>query len=252
MAETISRAALTAQLRQLGLRSGDVVMTHASMRTVGKVEGGAEGLIQAQIEAVGSTGTLLMVLGADEDEAFDAETTPVDVEDMGILAEAFRTYPGVQVSDHPADRFGALGPLAQDILEPMPLHDYHGPGSPLERFAAFGGRVLRLGADPDTVTLTHYAEYLAEVPDKIRVRRRYLRADTGEIWVESLDDNDGIADWPHGDYFTQIFLDYRSSGAVLVSSIAACQGELFDARHFVAFAVDWMNQNLGTGTKAQR
>lgn len=247
MAETIGRAELTAQLKRLGLRSGDVVMTHAGMRKVGQVEGGAQGLIEAQLEAVGPSGTLLMVLGADEDDAFDAQTTPVDIEDMGILAEVFRTYPGVRVSDHPADRFGALGQLAKEIVEPMPLHDYHGPGSPLERFAALDGKVLRLGADPDTVTLTHFAEYLAEVPNKIRVRRRYVRADTGELWIESLDDTDGIVRWPHGDYFAQIFLDYRSSGAVRLGPVGACLGELFDARHFVAFAVDWMNQNLGAG-----
>jgi aminoglycoside N3'-acetyltransferase len=244
MSQKVAPAELTAQLKKLGLRRGDVVMTHASMRKVGKVEDGATGLIHALVDAVGSAGTILMALGADGDEAFDPKVTPVDIEDMGILAEVFRTYPGVCVSDHPADRFGALGPLARDILEPTPLHDYHGPGSPLERFVTFGGRVLRLGANPDTITLTHYAEYLAEIPNKIRVRRRYVRADSGEVWIESLDDNDGIVRWPHGDYFPQIYLDYRSSGAVCVSPVGRCEGELFDARHFVAFAVDWMNRSL--------
>jgi aminoglycoside N3'-acetyltransferase len=240
----IDRSVLTTQLRQLGLGPGDVVMTHASMRKVGKVEGGAKTLIEAQLAVVGSAGTLLMALGADEDEAFDAGTTSVDVEDMGILAEVFRIYPDVCVSDHPAGRFGAIGPLARDILEPTPLHDYHGFGSPLERFSKFGGRVLRLGANADTVTLTHYAEYLADVPNKIRVRRRYVRADAGEIWIESLDDTNGIATWPHGDYFEQIYLDYSSTDAVRVGPVGLCKGELFEAKHFVSFAVDWMNHNL--------
>jgi aminoglycoside N3'-acetyltransferase len=108
-----------------------------------------------------------------------------------------------------------------------------------------GGRVLRLGANPDTVTLAHYAEYLADVPNKIRVRRRYVRADTGELWIESLDDNEGIAVWPHGDYFPQIFLDYRRSGQVHIGPVGACTAELMDARAFVAFAVDWMERELG-------
>lgn len=245
MPETISRAEIVTQLQRLGLRAGDIVMTHAGMRSVGKLEGGAAGLIEAQLEAVGPGGTLVMALGADEDDAFDALSTPVDVEDMGVLAEVFRTFPGVRVSDHPAGRLGALGFRASDILEPTPLHDYHGFGSPLERLVTFQGRVLRLGADPDTVTLTHYAEYLADVPDKIRVRRRYVRADVGEVWIESLDDDDGIVDWPHGDYFSQIYLDYRSTGAVRIGPVGRCQGELFDAPHFVAFAVEWMNRSLG-------
>ena len=220
-------------------------MTHASMRQIGPVENGARGLLEAQLSVAGPEGTLLMALGADEDEAFDAERTPVDVEDMGILAEVFRTYPGVQVSDHPGGRFGAIGLHAKNLLEPTPLHDYHGPGSTLERFFLLGGRVLRLGADPDTVTLTHYAEYLTDAPNKIRVRRRYERADTGELWIESLDDNDGIANWPHGDYFTQIFLDYRGAGGVRTGLVGNCRAELFEAKDFVPFAVQWMNRELG-------
>lgn len=235
---------LVRQLDALGLRPGSVVMTHASMRGVGPVEGGARSLVEAQLAAVGAEGTLLMVLSADEDEPFNAQTTPVDIEDMGILAEVFRTYPGVEVSDHPADRFGAIGKHASGLLNPTPLHDYHGPGSPLERFTQLGGWVLRLGANPDTVTLTHYAEYLADVPDKIRARRRYVRADTGEVWIESLDDTDGIAEWTHGDYFERIFLDYKAGGAVKTGMVGRCNAELFEAQDFVSFAVRWMEREL--------
>ena len=244
MSIATSYVALVGQLRALGLRRGDAVMVHAGMRRLGPVEHGAEGLIEALLAVIEPEGTLMMPLGADEDEPFDARRTPVDVEDMGILAETFRTYPGVLVSDHPGGRLGAVGKVARGLLDPTPLHDYHGPGSPLERFYQMAGRVLRLGADPDTVTLTHYAEYLADVPDKVRVRRRYLRADTGEVWIESLDDDDGIAEWPHGDYFEQIYLDYRSSGAVKTGMVGRCEAELMDAQNFVSFAVKWMEREL--------
>ncbi len=236
---------LAEQLVSLGLKPGDVVMTHASMRRLGPVEGGASGLIEAQLKAVGPAGTLLMVLGAAEGAPFDPLTTPVDIKDMGVLAETFRSFPGVTVSDHPADRFGAIGKDADALMGPTPLHDYHGPGSPLERFTQMGGRVLRLGADPDTVTLTHYAEYLAVIPDKVRVRRRYVCADRGEVFIESLDDNEGVAAWPHGDYFSRIFLDYKSAGRLSQGVVGECVGELFDARDFVDFAVQWMNRELG-------
>lgn len=235
---------LADQLRALGVGANDIVMIHASMRRVGPVEGGAASVIEALHGAVGPGGTLLMVLSADEDEPFDALRSPVDVEDMGILAEVFRNYPGVSVNDHPADRFAALGPLASSLLEPTPLHDYHGPGSVLERLTERGGKVLRLGANTDTVTLTHYAEYLADVPNKVRVRRRYVRADTGEVWIESLDDTDGIAIWEEGDYFPQIFLDYRASGGVRIGPVGRCEAELFDAAPFVKFAIEWMNLHL--------
>jgi aminoglycoside N3'-acetyltransferase len=238
-----SPSELAAQLTALGLRDGDLVMTHASLRKVGPIQGGAAGLIEAQRLAVGAAGTLLMVLSA-TDGIFDARTSPVDVKELGWLAEIFRVYPGVLASDHPASRFGALGRLAAALLEPTPLHDYYGPGSVLERFTELNGKVLRLGANPDTVTLTHYAEYLAALPNKIRVRRRYVRADTGELWIESLDDTNGIATWPQGDYFPQIFLDYRASGAVRRGTVGRSPAELFEARDFVAFAVNWMERHL--------
>lgn len=242
------RDQLGLQLGALGVRAGDIVMIHASMRKVGPVAGGAAGLIDALRDTVGPTGSLLMVLSA-VDEPFDALRSPVDVADMGVLAEVFRTYPGVRVNDHAADRFAALGPHAASLLDPTPLHEYHGPGSVLERFVEHGGKVLRLGANPDTITLTHYAEYLADVPNKQRVRRRYVRADIGEQWIESLDDSDGIAEWSGGDYFLQIFLDYRAAGTVRIGPVGRCSAELIDARHFVEFAVSWMHEHLGDSAR---
>jgi aminoglycoside 3-N-acetyltransferase len=92
------------------LLRGDIVMIHASMRRIGPVSGGAAGVIAARADTVGTKGTLLMVLSTDEAEPFDARTSPVDVQDMGVLAEVFRTFPGVNVNDHAAERFAALGP----------------------------------------------------------------------------------------------------------------------------------------------
>ncbi len=102
------------------------------------------------------------------------------------------------------------------------------------------GTVLRLGADADTVTLTHWAEYLAKVPGKRRVRRRYVRCDSGEQWIESLDDSEGIVDWDEGDYFSQIWWDFLRSGQVRTGRVGHCTAELFPAASFVTFAVEWL------------
>jgi aminoglycoside N3'-acetyltransferase len=88
---------------------------------------------------------------------------------VGYLAEAFRQLPRTQVADNPSGRFAARGRLAHDLLEDAPWHDYYGPGSPLDRLCRAGGRVLRLGASPDTTTVLHFAEYLADVPNKRRI-----------------------------------------------------------------------------------
>ena len=55
---------LAADLRRLGVRPGDLIMIHASLRAVGPVEGGADGVLDALEAAVGPQGTILMTLGA--------------------------------------------------------------------------------------------------------------------------------------------------------------------------------------------
>ena len=47
----------------------------------------------------------------------------------------------------------ARGRLAGEFVRDVPWHDYYGPGSPLARLVEAGGKVLRLGADANTVTL---------------------------------------------------------------------------------------------------
>jgi aminoglycoside N3'-acetyltransferase len=130
-------AELTAALDALGEIRARVMMVHASLRAIGPVRGGAVGVIQAICAALGLDGTMLMMIAADEGEPFNRLSTPADPEN-GVLAEVFRTYPGVIVNDHPAYRFAAFGPAAAALLDPQPLRDY-GPDSPLERLWEMGG-----------------------------------------------------------------------------------------------------------------
>lgn len=234
---------LADDLARLGVRGGVPLMVHASMRRLGPVEGGAEAVLDTLLALLGPEGTLLMALGADDALPFDALSSPVDP-GMGILAEVFRKRAGTRVNDHAAARFGAFGPRAAELLEPVPLHDYHGTGSVLERFTQMGGAVLRLGADLDTVTLTHWAEYLADVPNKLRVRRCYVRADTGAQWIEGLDDNDGIVDWDGGEYFQQILVDFLAAGLARTGQVGNCQAELLESQRFVVFAAQWLEARL--------
>lgn len=258
-------ADLAADLERLGVRAGQAVMVHASLRKIGRVEGGPRGVVAALDLAVGAAGGLMMALGADNDwdwvnarpeseraalladaEPFDAAVTAAEP-DVGYLAEAFRIHPGTCVTDHPEGRFAARGALAPALLRDPPWDDYYGPGSPLQHLCELDGVVLRLGADPDTVTLLHYAEYLAPVAEKRRVlRHRRVLGPQGPVvrTVSCLDDSDGIVDWPGEDYFAAILKAYLAAGRGAQGRVGEAHSELLDARDLVAFGSDWMGRNL--------
>ena len=259
-------------LRQLGVRPGDLVMVHASLRAIGPVEGGVGGVLDALDAAVGPDGTLMMILGARNDWAwvqarpeseqerlladavpFDAGRTPAQ-EDVGYLAEAFRQRPGTLVTNHPEGRFGARGRQAEALLAHPPWNDYYGPGSPLDQAWRGGVRVLRLGADLNTVTLLHLAEYLVPLPSKRRVRR-YVRVHGPQgpevRTVDCLDDEFGIVDLPGGeDYFGLLLRDYLAQGVARTGRVGNAVSELLDGADLLAFGVPWMARHLG-GSEGQ-
>jgi aminoglycoside N3'-acetyltransferase len=262
--------ALRRDLDALGVARGDLLMVHASLRRMGLGRGafgsgGAEVLLDALEAAVGPEGTLLMVLGCGtaQDEAnrrpeadraallaamepLDPLTAPV-LPEVGWLAEAFRLRAGTVVSDNPSGRFGACGRLAAALLDDAPWHDYYGPDSPLDRLCRLEGKILRLGADPETLTVLHLAEYLSDIPDKRRVRRHYRVARPGGaeiVSVECLDDEFGIVDWPGEDYFALITKAYLAEGRARTGCVGGAESELIDPRDVVRFGTKWMEQNL--------
>jgi aminoglycoside N3'-acetyltransferase len=231
---------LLGDLQRLGVGTGDVVMPHASLRRIGAR---AEAVIEALDMAAG---TVLMNVGPRDDEPFDALRTPVDPE-IGVLAEVFRTTPGTLVTNHPEGRFGARGVLAPQLLANPPWNDYYGPGSPLERLVQLGGKVLRLGADLSSLTLLHYAEYVAPLPSKRRVRREHAVAGPSGIEInviECLDDSDGIVEWSGEDYFELIVRDYLAAGRAASGVVGNAESDLFDAADLVQFGATWMAEHL--------
>ncbi len=179
---------------------------------------------------------------------FDMLVTPADP-DVGYLAEALRQRAGTLVSNNPEGRFGAFGGLADKLMEKAPWDDYFGPGSPLEKLCELDGYVLRLGADPDTTTLLHYAEYLADLVNKRRVRRHRLVPDNEGVivrTVECLDDDQGIADYADGDYFIIILNEFLLSGQGRHGMVGGAKSDLINARELVKFATKWLENNLGS------
>jgi len=264
----IDRDNLCSDLAALGVQAGDRVMVHASLRKLGLArsqvgEGGPEMLLDALEAAVGPSGTLVMILGSDyayewvnqrpvEERAkllagtppFDARAASV-LPEVGWFAEVFRLHAGTVLSSNPSGRFAARGRDAEALLSDQPWNDYYGPGSPLEKLCE-GGKVLRLGADPNTVTVLHYAEYVARVPNKRRTRWDYLIAGKDgprHVWIDCLDDAEGIADWDD-DYFALITSAYVAAGKARRGRVGLAASELIDAADLVAFGAAWMEEHF--------
>ncbi|MEW2423176.1 aminoglycoside N(3)-acetyltransferase [Streptomyces nigra] len=212
---------LAHDLRALGLRSGDVVLVHSSLRRIGPTTRGPGTVADALRTAVGASGTIVVPtftapnsfsspayrervrgLTAEEIEAyrrtmpgFDAATTPSA--GMGAVAERVRTTPGARRSGHPQTSLTAWGPLADFITRDHPLDCPLGEDSPLGKLYRLDARILLLGVGFASCTAFHLGEYRSPDPPI----RRYdcfvtegTRADGAprrrHRWFESVDLDD--------------------------------------------------------------
>ncbi|HET6763372.1 MAG TPA: AAC(3) family N-acetyltransferase [Longimicrobiaceae bacterium] len=240
------------QLRALGVRPGDVLMIHASMRKVGRIEGGVDGLIDALAMAVGPAGTLMAYADFEPTEAvpyFDLERSPCAA-DHGVFAEALRQREGTLRSTNPGASVVANGAAAMGLVAPHPLRYGYGRGTPFERFVAAGGKVLLLGSDFDHVTILHHAEALADLPDK-RIVRNEVRVRTGDeitsVQIEEFNTSIAVVAAMPDSIFDDIVSAYVATREVGSGMVGGAQTFLLEAADLVAYAIAWMEREYGRG-----
>ena len=262
----ITRSRLLSDLSKLGLASGDTVMLHASVKAVGWIVGGPDMVLRAMLDVLGTTGTLMMYVKCEEplneiddwpedwQKAYLAECPPFDPyrtranRRWRILTEYVRTWPGARCSDHPEARVAAVGADADWITSDHPLQFGYGAGSPHEKLCDVGGKILLLGRLFDSLTILHYAEHMADIPNKRTERYRWpVLRDGKREWIEfeQFDTSNGITDWPDGSYFQTISKEYMAQGRYEVGRVGAADSYLFDARDLANFAVAWLEKHLG-------
>jgi aminoglycoside 3-N-acetyltransferase len=154
-------------LYELGICGCDIVLLHSSLSSIERMEGGADAVIEAFIETLGTDGTLVMPAFSDDiSTPFDPEVTPSDT---GIITEKFRNVKGVIRSLHPTHSVCAYGKFAAEITEnhdkaPTPC----GKGTPFDKICNSKGKIVLLGVDMNRNTILHAAEDIAEMPYLIR------------------------------------------------------------------------------------
>jgi aminoglycoside 3-N-acetyltransferase len=265
----ITRSQLVTDLKKLGIEAGQTVMLHASVKAIGWIVGGPDMVIQSLLDVLESQGTLMMLVSW-EDSPYDLARWPKDCQKAyleecpafdparsrayrkwSILTEYLRTWPGTFRSQHPDASFAAVGALARWITENHPLQYGFGPGSPLAKLCEVKGKVLLLGAPFDSLTILHYAEHLAKVPNKqvVHYKMPVLR-DGKRVWVdiEEFDTCGGILPGA-AEYFNAIPQEYASLGRCRTGRVGTAESYLFDAADLVKFAVQWLEKKYSAESK---
>lgn len=155
---TVPVESLSRDLRALGLGAGSAVLVHSSLRAVGHVEGGADGLVDAVLRVIGPEGTLVAPTFTYRSPRFDPAATPGRT---GAVGEALRVRRDAIRSLHPFYSVAAAGPLAAELCRGHELLPGTGIDSPLDRLAAHGGLVLLVGVGHESNTTIHVGEFHA-------------------------------------------------------------------------------------------
>lgn len=175
-----TRASIAADLRALGVARSQVLLVHASLSSLGWVCGGSVAVVDALLDVLGPSGTLVVPTHTagnsdpadwsnppipqrwwptvrEQMPAFDAERTPST--GMGAIAEFVRTLPAATRSEHPQMSFAAMGVHARRITTGHVPGAGMGDNSPLGRLYDLDANVLLLGTGHASNSSFHLAEH---------------------------------------------------------------------------------------------
>ncbi|HKS98370.1 MAG TPA: AAC(3) family N-acetyltransferase [Rugosimonospora sp.] len=250
-----TRESLGRDLARLGLRAGEVVLVHSSLRALGWVCGGAVAVVQALLDVLGPGGTLVVPAQATRNRdpsrwsdpavpaewwpairehlpGFDPAVTPCRA--MGLVAETVRTWPGAVRSPHPQTSFAAVGHRAAALMARHDLDCELGEASPLGALEAAGALILLLGVGFDRCTAFHLAEY-RQPGLRHRENACVVLTPAGRQWVTyrgaELDASD----------FAELGADFaRRTPHVVTGPVGEAPAHLLPLPEAVSFATMWL------------
>jgi len=251
---------LSTDLRALGLGAAHTVLVHSSLSAIGWVAGGAQAVVLALEEVVGSEGTVVMPSHSNHltdpagwsnppvpeswhevirsnTPAFDVDMTPAG--GMGAIVDCFRSQPDTVRSNQPRDSICARGPLARRITDGHSLAFGLGEKSPLARLFDLDALVLLLGVGHAANTSFHLAEYRAEWPSKRVIAEGAPVLIEGERRWERFQDVELNAD----DFATIGAAFERDTDAVRAGLVGLAECRLMSQQAAVDYAVTWIEAN---------
>ncbi len=161
----ISKEQLISDFHRTEINQNDVVMVHSSLSRIGNVRGGAETVIEALMETVSPTGTLLFPSYCNAAKVFSDHKKEIYLDLRlepsvnGKIPETFRLMPNVLRSSHPFSSVCAWGKHALMVtgshhIDARICHI----DSPIGKLYQLKGIVLGIGIDLGPVSFYHVVE----------------------------------------------------------------------------------------------
>jgi aminoglycoside 3-N-acetyltransferase len=191
MSLALDKSTIIRSLNETGITSGDNLLVHSAMRTVGRIEGGAQTMVDALLEVVGERGTLIVptftFIHEVEDDPIIAPR--LDRSEMGAISEAARTRPEALRSVAFRHSFAAIGRRARVITEVDPALSVFDLRSSFGMMLGLNTQVLMLGMGYSSSTSHHFAEWMCEVPYRhtIDLKVKIRRSDDSLVTQAMLD-----------------------------------------------------------------
>jgi len=163
---------LTKIFREIGIQEGDVLLVHAALSKMGFVENGAQTVVHCLLDAVGTTGHLLMPTSSNDGRQldfikqqpiFDVKNTPSR---MGAITEYFRKLPQAKRSLHPTESVACIGPYAEEFVQGhFGAITAYQSDSPFGKVIEKEGKILMIGVTFDNAgTNVHCLEDALDFP----------------------------------------------------------------------------------------
>lgn len=158
---------LQRELTAAGIKPGDTLLVHSSMKSLGNVENRASGVFQALKNTITEDGLLIFPAFSyssvtESNPDFDPEKTPACT---GILPELFRQEKDVKRSLHPFHSLAVLGKEAETFIAGHECFDTaFNRQSPWGKMLERKAKSLLIGVDLTTATFLHAIEEWCDVP----------------------------------------------------------------------------------------
>lgn len=227
----LTREQISTALSDLGLQAGDIVFVHSSLSSIGHVAGGAGTVVDAFLDVLGPTGTLVVPTfifthGKSPNPILDPQHDPSE---MGQISEAARVRPGALRSHHLIHSVGALGPAAQKITSHHGITAW-GADGPFWRIYELDARILMLGVPYLRCTYLHLIEQMVQVPYRywreVEALIRYPDGTEGPLLTRIFSPRPSFG----GNDFNKYGAMLESQGLVRVGAVGNAVARLFSAR----------------------